>query len=135
MNLSSGSPNLISCVCSSSCCPNLYDIVLFYIGVYSTVIVLIFVSPSYSTRKLDLNVVIFALLCYLHMLAWFKCWIGDWRRFENTVNPFPCYLPREHWNMVTYDRWSLNTGLFIWYEIYCEEKTRLRSHNTSYCLK
>jgi len=133
MNLPSVSSHLISCFCSSSCCQNFYAIVLFYIGVYSTIIVLISVSPYYSTGKLDLNLIIFVSLCYLHMFTWSKRWIGDWRRFENTVNPFTCYLPREHWNMVTYDRLSLNTGLFIWYEIYCEEKTRLRSHNTSYC--
>jgi len=36
-----------------------------------------------------------------------------------TVKSFLCELPREQWNMVTLDRWSLNTGLI---EVKCNVK-------------
>jgi hypothetical protein len=49
---------------------------------------------------------------------------------RNTVKPVLCDFPREHWNWVTQDRWSLNTGL-----INMKGKLKLRSHNMSYCLK
>ena len=33
------------------------------------------------------------------------------KKIENTIKPVLCDLPKKQWNMVTWGRWSLNTGL------------------------
>jgi hypothetical protein len=38
--------------------------------------------------------------------------VTHWKKqIEMTVKPVLCDLPRDYWNKVTKDRWSLNTGL------------------------
>jgi hypothetical protein len=44
-----------------------------------------------------------------------------------------------HWGEIKIEIWSHKTGghymqVFNWYEMYCEGKLKLKSHNTSYCL-